>query len=60
MIVICSRCKGTGILTFDKGGHKSDEYDEECTDCEGSGRLKEETTTTYEPFKPGKETTRIF
>lgn len=59
-IVICERCRGTGILTYDVDSHNSEYVDKTCSDCEGSGRQEEEVDISLKPFKPGKETTRIF
>ena len=60
MIIICDRCKGTGILTYDVRSHYSEYKDETCSDCNGSGRQEKEVNISFKPFKPGEETTRIF
>lgn len=60
-IEICTKCDGTGQLTYDIGTHNSEYETDECDKCEGSGRLRQETHVTYEPFKPGpNESKRIF
>ena len=60
MIIICECCEGTGILTYDVGTHNSEYKNKACPDCNGSGRQENETNISLKPFKPGKETTRIF
>ena len=59
-IIICPRCKGFGQVEFDVGTHKSEYKQEECGQCQGSGRLVQTTTITEVPFVPGKQCKRIF
>lgn len=51
-IMICDECEGTGKLTHDHGGHKSDLKTTKCGKCKGSGRMEQEVTVTYKPFRP--------
>lgn len=50
MIIICTRCKGTGHVYFDVGTHNSEYEYEICGKCKGSGRMIEEVNTTYKVF----------
>ena len=60
MIVICGRCKGTGQLQYNHGSHNSDWRTETCNICECSGRLVQKLFLDSKPFKPGKDSVRIF
>ena len=60
-IVLCSKCEGTGQVHYDVGTHKSEYEYEQCSVCEGSGRLIEtKIAPKYEPFVQGSKSTRIF
>ncbi len=60
MIIICNKCKGTGILVHDVGSHKSEYEYTDCDDCNGSGRIIEKTSITTEPYVVGSDNTRVF
>ncbi len=60
MIVICERCKGTGLVEQNYGSHNSDWRTKACVLCDGSGRLVQRISINHEPFRPGKDSVRLF
>jgi DnaJ-class molecular chaperone len=55
-IIICKRCDGTGKVEYkeleDYHHGTYNIIESKCDLCQGSGRLKETTTVTIEPYKP--------
>lgn len=54
-VILCMHCEGKGykiyeeLVNYHKGEYETSKYD--CTICEGSGRLEEETRVKYTPYK---------
>ena len=62
-ILPCDKCRGRGVRSESKvtNYHQNESFSwlESCPDCDGSGRMEEETTVTLKPYvqpaKLGKE-----
>jgi len=49
--IICPNCEGEGVTVKDKGfGHYSDFVKEDCSKCNGFGRLRRKTYNLQMPF----------
>jgi excinuclease UvrABC ATPase subunit len=57
-VIICHRCNGKGVETFDEGYHSSDYIDRLCRSCKGNRTLIKTTYELkhieYEPAEPRK------
>jgi len=51
-IIVCTECRGFGLVEYDIGTHKSKYKITVCEKCNGSGRLEKITNVTYKPFIP--------
>lgn len=61
MIVICSKCWGTGRLCQGIGTHKSEYKVDSCDQCKGSGRMVQITRVSLELFDSERANpTRIY
>ena len=49
-IIICSSCKGTGKFEYWESGHNPDKIVEDCSLCNGTGRLLLHEYRTTVPF----------
>ena len=54
-IVICGQCRGSGIIQtaerYDPIEDEEQRIEGYCPRCKGTGRMRIEQTTTFEPFK---------
>jgi len=55
-IIICKKCNGKGtveqreLVDYHKGEYNT--WDEECSMCKGSGRMKKTKSIKVEPYQP--------